>query len=56
MKNVISQVKKFIQDEEGASAVEYGVLVALIIVVCIGAITVIGTKLNVAFDKVNAKI
>lgn len=56
MENLMTQVKHFAQDEEGASAVEYGVLVALIIVVCIAAIQVIGTKLNNAFEKVNTKL
>lgn len=49
-------VKRFLKDEEGATAVEYGVLIALIIAVCIAVIVVIGTKINTAFEKVNAKL
>jgi pilus assembly protein Flp/PilA len=49
-------VTKFIKDEEGATAVEYGVLVALIIAVCILVIQVIGTKINTAFEKVNTAL
>ena len=50
------QIRNFLRDEEGATAVEYGVLVALIIAVCIAVITTIGTKIDVAFDKVEAKL
>jgi pilus assembly protein Flp/PilA len=39
-------IEKFIREEEGASAVEYGLLVALIAVVIIGAVTAIGTSLD----------
>ena len=42
----------FFKDEEGASAVEYGLLVALIAVVIIGALTLIGTNLNQVFTRV----
>ena len=49
-------VSKFIRDEEGATAVEYGVMIALIIAVCIAVVYVIGTKINNAFDKVNVEM
>ena len=39
-------------DEEGATAVEYGLMVSLIAVVIIAAVTVIGTNLDGIFDKV----
>jgi pilus assembly protein Flp/PilA len=42
----------FFKDEEGATAVEYGLLVALIAVVIIGAVTAIGTNLNVKLTNV----
>jgi pilus assembly protein Flp/PilA len=45
-------MKKFFMDESGASMVEYGLLVALIAVVCILAITAVGTKLNLKFENV----
>lgn len=41
-------------DEKGVTAVEYGVLAALIIVVCIASITLIGPKLNTAFAAIAA--
>ncbi|MEP7090591.1 MAG: Flp family type IVb pilin [Nocardioidaceae bacterium] len=42
--------------ERGASAVEYGLLVALIAVVIIVAVTAVGTKLSGVFSKTNASI
>ena len=47
---------KLVREEEGATAVEYGVLVALIIAVCIVVIQVVGTKINNAFEMVNNKL
>jgi pilus assembly protein Flp/PilA len=43
---------KFTTDEQGASMVEYGLLVALIAVVCIAAVGLIGTNLDKKFDSV----
>ena len=43
---------KFTSDEQGASMVEYGLLVALIAVVCIAAVGLIGTRLDTKFDTV----
>lgn len=43
---------KFIREEEGATAVEYGIMVALIAVVIIGAVTLVGEKLTGTFHTV----
>lgn len=48
--------KKFIQEEEGATAVEYAVMIALIIAVCIGTVAVLGTQVNTAFLKVSGTL
>ena len=42
-------LKKFLASEDGPTAVEYAVMLALIVVVCIGTITAIGTKVNTTF-------
>ena len=42
---------KFVLSEDGPTAVEYAVMLALIIVVCIGTITAVGTKVNTSFDS-----
>ena len=44
--------KKFIKDEEGATAVEYAVMIVLIIVVCLAVITTLGSEVNQAFNTV----
>ena len=43
---------RFFKDEEGATAVEYGLMVALIAVVIIAAVTVLGTNLSTKFNNV----
>ena len=43
---------KFIRDEEGATAIEYGLIASLIAVVIIGAVTALGTGLDTTFNTV----
>ena len=45
-------IERFLRDESGATAIEYGLIVALIAVVIITAVTTLGTNLNKAFTKV----
>jgi pilus assembly protein Flp/PilA len=45
----MNAIKKFINDESGPTAVEYAVMVALIIVVAIGAVTLLGQKTSSTF-------
>ena len=51
MKTFMAQVKNFLVSEDGPTAVEYAVMLALIIVVCIGTITTIGTGANAKFQS-----
>lgn len=46
----------FLKREDGPTAVEYAVMLALIIVVCIGAITTLGTNANKTFSSVGTTI
>ena len=46
------QVAAFLASEDGPTAVEYAVMLALIIVVCIGAITTLGNNANTTFTSV----
>jgi pilus assembly protein Flp/PilA len=46
MKTYMQKAMAFIRDEEGASAVEYALLVGLIAVVIIGAVTALGTNIS----------
>ena len=56
MKNLMTKVQNFIQDESGPTAVEYAVMLALIIVVCIGAVTNIGNSANAQFGVVDGAL
>ena len=47
---------RFLKDESGPTAVEYAVMLALIIVVCIAAITALGSNANNTFTKVGTAI
>jgi pilus assembly protein Flp/PilA len=46
----------FVKDEDGPTAVEYAVMLALIIVVCIVAITNLGTAANNSFSNTAARV
>jgi pilus assembly protein Flp/PilA len=48
----MEKVRNFLTDESGASAVEYGLLVALIAVVITAAVTTLGSNLSTKFDSV----
>jgi pilus assembly protein Flp/PilA len=52
----MKSIKKFLADESGATAVEYGLMVALIAAVIITVVTTLGTNLNSTFNKVANKI
>ncbi len=47
---------KFLKNEDGPTAVEYAVMLALIIVVCIAAITTLGSNANNTFSYVGSQI
>jgi len=44
---------KFLREESGATAIEYGLIAALIAVVIIGAVTAVGTSLSTTFTSVS---
>ena len=52
----MSKFLKLIKNEEGATAIEYGLIAALIAVAAIGAMTSIGTKLSSSFNNVSTKL
>ena len=49
-------VKDFLKREDGPTAVEYAVMLALIIVVCVAAITTLGSNANSTFSFVGSSI
>jgi pilus assembly protein Flp/PilA len=52
MKSLVLKVRRFLVSEDGPTAVEYAVMLALIVIVCLTAIRSIGTKANSAYNKV----
>jgi len=52
MSHMICSVKRFLASEDGPTAVEYAVMLALIVVVCLTAIQAVGTNANNKFNAV----
>lgn len=52
MKKSLVSLKQFLLDESGPTAVEYAVMLALIVIVCIGAISAIGQSSSDVFQEV----
>ena len=53
---MLAQVSKFTRDESGATAIEYGLIAALISVVIITALTTVGGNLKLVFNAVANKL
>lgn len=49
-------IQKFVRDEEGVTAIEYGLIAALIAVVIIAAVTIVGTQLNAVFTTIGTAL
>ena len=56
MKSLVVGIKRFLNDEEGVTMVEYGLIAALIAVVCILFITNVGVNLNLVFGLICDKL
>ena len=56
MKAFVRRLVQFAKREDGPTAVEYAVMLALIVVVCIAAITAIGGASNQTFSRVGSAI
>jgi pilus assembly protein Flp/PilA len=56
MKNISQSFKTFWADEEGATAIEYGLMAALIAAVLVTSVTAIGTNLQTLFTSIAGKI
>jgi pilus assembly protein Flp/PilA len=53
---LLQLINRFRRNEDGAALAEYGLLVALIAVVCVVAITALGTQVSTAFSKIASNI
>ena len=49
-------IRRFAKDESGATAIEYGLIAALISVVIIGVLSTIGTRLNTKFNAIATQL
>jgi pilus assembly protein Flp/PilA len=56
MKNLTTKIYDFLKEEDGPTAVEYAVMLALIVVVCIGSVTLVGTNASTKFSSVATAI
>lgn len=56
MSTIFSAVKTFVADENGVTAIEYGLIAALIGVAIVGAATTLGSDLSTLFGDVSAKL
>ena len=56
MTKLALKVRRFLKSEDGPTAVEYAVMLALIVVVCLGAIQTIGTRANTTFTAVGTAL
>ena len=56
MKTLAQQFRWFLSSEDGPTAVEYAVMLALIIVVCLVAITAVGPQASTTFSNVAASL
>ena len=56
MSTFISAVRNFVADEDGVTALEYGMLAALIAAVIVGSVKLIGTRLGTTFDDIKTAL
>lgn len=56
MKSLATKVRHFLKSEDGPTAVEYAVMLALIIIVCLTAITAVGTQAAAQFNNIATKV
>ncbi len=56
MQRFMWQVQNILIGEEGATMVEYGLMVALIAIVCLAAVTLLGTNVQAVFNQIAAGV
>lgn len=56
MKSFVNRVKTFLKSEDGPTATEYAVMLALIIIIALGAITALGTKVSSTFANIESNL
>jgi len=56
MRRLATKMVSFLKKEDGPTAVEYAVMLALIVVVCIAAISALGQNANATFSKIGSAV
>lgn len=56
MSRFLNRVKQFLKSEDGPTATEYAVMLALIIIIALGAISALGTKVSDVFTNIEANM
>lgn len=56
MRSIKESIKSFVSEEEGATAVEYGIMVAAIAAVIVAVVFTVGEKVDNAFETVNTEM
>ena len=56
MRNVMMKFQRFLESEDGPTAVEYAVMLSLIVVVCLSAITSVGSNANATFNDISNQL
>ena len=56
MRRFTKALMRFVKAEDGPTAVEYAIMLVMIIVVCIGAVTTIGSKTNSSYTRTYNKV
>jgi pilus assembly protein Flp/PilA len=56
MKNIVSKMRNFLVSEDGPTAVEYAVMLALILVACITVVTTLGQNVSKTFSTVSGSV
>ena len=53
---IMNFIKNFIAEEDGVTAIEYGLIAALIAVAIVGVVTTVGTDLGKVFEKISTSL
>ncbi len=56
LKQTFASVRRFLDEESATAATEYGVMLALIVVVSIGTIYAVGTKFQQVYEQINTQV
>ena len=56
MNNIAKSIKNFLVSEDGPTAVEYAVMLALIVIVCLSAITAVGNSASAKFQAIASSL